>query len=169
MQFTAIDFETANNDAASACAIGLVKVIEDRVADTLYSLIKPPTDYFFPMFIDIHGIDADAVKDAPSFRQFWPRAAAFIGDDVLVAHNYSFDKRVFESTLGHYGIDNPSNPWDCSLALSRRAWPNLRAYGLDIVAEFLRIDLNHHHALDDAKACALIYIAATKMMTRASD
>jgi len=162
MNFTAIDFETANRDSCSACAIGLVKVRQGCIVRTMYSLLKPPGDYFLPMFIDIHGIDADAVKDAPSFRQLWPKVADFIGRDKLVAHNYSFDKRVLEDTLDYYGVDAPENKWDCSLAQSRRAWPGLGGHGLDVVAAFLGIALNHHDALDDAKACALIYIAARK-------
>ena len=107
MNFTAIDFETANYDRSSACSIGLVEGAEGQVVDTMYSLIRPPTGYFLPMFVDIHGIDTEVVRDAPSFADLWPRVAAFIGKDRLVAHNYGFDKRVLEGTLDYYGIEAP--------------------------------------------------------------
>ena len=43
MQFVAIDFETANNSADSACSIGLVKMDEEgAVIDSFYSLVRPP-------------------------------------------------------------------------------------------------------------------------------
>lgn len=160
MNFTAIDFETANYDRSSACSIGLVRVRKGKIVDTMYSLIKPPTGYFLPMFVDIHGIDTEVVRDAPTFADLWPEVATFVGKDKLVAHNYSFDKRVLEATLGYYAIEPPSNSWMCTLELSRRAWPQLGGHGLDVVAASLGIPLHHHDALDDAKACALICVAA---------
>jgi DNA polymerase-3 subunit epsilon len=42
LDFTAIDFETANSSSASACSVGLVKVQDGRVVDREYWLIKPP-------------------------------------------------------------------------------------------------------------------------------
>ena len=39
--FVSIDFETANNNLASACSIGLVAVRDLKIVKTFYSLIKP--------------------------------------------------------------------------------------------------------------------------------
>lgn len=166
MDFTALDFETANYNPNSACAIGLVKVRNGGIADAMYSLIKPPTDYFRPDFIEIHGIDSEMVADAPSFIDIWPQIATFIGNDELAAHNFSFDKRVLESIIGYYDLVASSNRWICSLQISRHAWPGLDRYSLDVVAESLGISLNHHDALDDARACALICIAASHAISR---
>ena len=56
LDFTAIDFETANGNAASACAVGLVKVRDGLVVDRFSTLIRPtaPYDEFDPAF----GIDS---------------------------------------------------------------------------------------------------------------
>lgn len=48
MEFTAIDFETANASRDSACAIGLVTVKDGRIIDEYYKLIKPKYIYFNP-------------------------------------------------------------------------------------------------------------------------
>src|SRR3712207_4472701 len=42
LNFTAIDFETANNSAASACSVGMVKVRDGRVVDSAHWYIRPP-------------------------------------------------------------------------------------------------------------------------------
>lgn len=42
--FTAIDFETMTAERASACAIGLVKVIVGHITQRFYSLINPIPD-----------------------------------------------------------------------------------------------------------------------------
>ena len=41
LDFTAIDFETANNSAASACSVGLVKVRDGEVVDRFAPTVKP--------------------------------------------------------------------------------------------------------------------------------
>ena len=40
--YVALDFETADYQPDSACAVGLAKVRGGEVVDTLYSLIRPP-------------------------------------------------------------------------------------------------------------------------------
>src|SRR5690606_8511215 len=42
VDFTAIDFETANSSGASACSVGLVKVRDGRVVDRVHWYIRPP-------------------------------------------------------------------------------------------------------------------------------
>ena len=42
LDFTAIDFETANGSAASACSVGLVKVRDGQVVDRIGWYIRPP-------------------------------------------------------------------------------------------------------------------------------
>ena len=48
MEFTAIDFETANASRDSACAIGLVTVKDGVIVDEYYHLIRPKIMYFNP-------------------------------------------------------------------------------------------------------------------------
>jgi DNA polymerase III epsilon subunit-like protein len=55
VRFTAIDFETANTYANSACAIGLVRVEHGRVIGRGYHMIRPPFQRFD--FTELHQID----------------------------------------------------------------------------------------------------------------
>lgn len=44
--FVAIDFETANAEPTSICAVGAVKVEGGMIADRFYCLVKPEPDYY---------------------------------------------------------------------------------------------------------------------------
>lgn len=39
--FTAIDFETANNERTSVCSVGVVIVRDGEIVDSFYSLFRP--------------------------------------------------------------------------------------------------------------------------------
>ena len=69
LDFTAIDFETANGSAASACSVGLVKVRDGRVVDSVSWFIQPPLghDVFNEWNIRIHGIQPADVANVVHF------------------------------------------------------------------------------------------------------
>lgn len=159
--FCAIDFETACYSRASACAVAAVRVRDGRIADTFHSLIRPPEGMeILPSFTRIHKIRMADVADAPDFAALWPDLSAFIGTDILVAHNSSFDRSVLRRSLEHYGIDFPDPPFVCTVRRARTAWPFLENHRLDTVCRFLGIELNHHEALSDSVACAKICLAS---------
>lgn len=161
LDFCAIDFETSCPNHASACAVGLVRVRNDQVFETFYTLIKPPEGMdIIPLFTNIHGITMKDVENAPDFGIIWPEIRDFIGRDFLIAHNFSFDRSVLEQCLEYYGIEHPVPQFECTVHCSRRKWPDLENHKLDTVSKFLGIDLVHHEALSDAIACAKIYLEA---------
>ncbi|MTA95591.1 MAG: DNA polymerase III subunit epsilon, partial [Actinobacteria bacterium] len=71
LDFTAIDFETANVAPASACAVGLVRVRDSKPVATLELLFRPPIphDWFSEGNIRVHGITPEHVKDAPMYSE----------------------------------------------------------------------------------------------------
>ncbi len=159
----AIDFETACNDKASICAVGIARIRNDEVAETFFSLIRPPAGMeILPLFTSIHGIRNAQVRRAPSFEVLWPRVRDFIGTDALVAHNSGFDRSVLVATLRYYRIEASLPMFDCTVVRSRRAWPHLSDHKLNTVCDYLGIPLNHHEALSDAIGCAKIYIEANR-------
>lgn len=154
----AIDFETANASPLSACSIG-VTVMEDGVMCDLWStLIKPVkgADEFSYHNIMIHGIIPDMVKNAPSFDQIYAHLCELFKGAVLVAHNAEFDMKVLRSLCTYYGLELPKNEYFCTVRLSQAALPFLDRHRLNIVSEYFGIELDHHEASSDARACALI-------------
>ena len=161
MNFTAIDFETANYDRASACALGIVVVRAGNIVDSKSWLIRPPKLYFRPDFIAIHGITPEDVRDKSGWDGLWPEISTYISGQTIVAHNAPFDISVLRGMLDEYGIKHPTYDYFCSCVLARKIWPNLQNHKLNTVSDFLGIALKHHDALSDAQACAQIVIEAS--------
>jgi DNA polymerase-3 subunit epsilon len=164
LDFTAIDFETANNSAASACSVGLVKVRDGRVVDQASWLIKPPLghDAFLEWNVRIHGIMAVDVADALLWSEQLPDLTAFAENDVLVAHNAGFDMGVIAAACAASYIPTPEFDYLCSLQVARRTY-HLDSYKLPSAAMAAGFeDFHHHDALADSQACAAIIVHAAK-------
>ncbi len=157
--FVAIDFETADPGPDSACAVGLVRVEDGRIARREARLIRPPRPRF--TFTWVHGITWEDVACQPAFGGVWPELAAVLdGADFLAAHNARFDRAVLGACCRSAGLAVPPQPFECTVKLAREVW-GIRPTKLSDVCRALDIRLNHHEALSDAEACARIVIAAT--------
>lgn len=155
INFTAIDFETANSKRTSACSIGMAKVRKGQVVEHYYRLLRPEVGDFHPMNISIHGITPEQVADSPTLSELWHEIEAFIDGDVLVAHSVSFEQSVINQTMQAVGQDIPRLDYLCTLYMSRLNYPGRKGYRLpDVCKDCLGYPVNHHHALEDAIACA---------------
>ncbi|GAA1850163.1 3'-5' exonuclease [Microbacterium koreense] len=164
LDFTAIDFETANSSNASACAVGLVRVRGGEVVAKTGWLIQPPPghDAFFELNTRIHGIRAEDVIDAQPWTAQLDALAAFAGADVLVAHNAGFDMAVIKRACEATGDDCPPYRYACSLQVARSVY-SLESYRLPFVAAEAGFpDFPHHNATADALACAHVMIDAAR-------
>ena len=162
LDFTAIDFETANGSPASACSVGLVKVRDGQVVDRMGWFIQPPLghDLFVEWNTRIHGITADMVLDAPTWVEQLPDLQAYIESDVLVAHNAGFDMGVMKTACLVTERPMPTYTYMCSLQVARKTY-HLDSYRLPVVAMAAGFeDFPHHDAVADAEACAAIMIHA---------
>jgi DNA polymerase-3 subunit epsilon len=156
--FVAIDFETADYDSDSACAVGLSRVEGSEIVARKVMLLRPPRPYF--IFTYIHGITWGHVKDSPTFAEAWPELSRFLdGVEFLAAHNASFDRRVLEACCLQARVSVPQTPFLCTVQVSRKTW-RLRTNKLPDVCSHLGLSLKHHDAGSDADACAQIVIAA---------
>ena len=156
--FVAIDFETATHRRDSACAVGLAAGCNGRVVLARTYLIRPPTAQF--TFTDLHGLDWEDVRDAPTFGDLWPTLRAWIDNaEFLAAHNAAFDRSVLLACCARYRLRAPRIPFLCTVQLARAQW-GIRPTKLPDVCRQLRILLRHHDAGSDAEACARIVRAA---------
>ena len=156
--FVAIDFETADYERDSACAVGAVLVENGRITERYHQLIRPPRTEF--VFTYIHGLTWNDVRDSRTFGQMWPTLDDFIDKaEYLVAHNAPFDRGVLLACCKAAKIVPPRHQFLCTVQMARSKW-NLPSAKLPIVCNHLRIPLDHHNALSDAEACAKIAIKA---------
>lgn len=158
LNFTALDFETANSHRGSPCSVGLVKVRDGQVAKAAHWLIRPPepVDHFSSFNTSIHGITAEDVRDSPRWRLVLPAIADFIGGDPVVAHNAGFDIGVIRAACAIDSLEWPTIDFLCTLALARRVF-SLPSYRLPFVTQAAGVPLvDHHDALADATAVATL-------------
>ena len=164
LNFTAIDFETANSSAASACSVGLVKVHGGIVVDRVAWFIRPLAgfDHFTERNTRIHGIRAPDVADAKFWREQLADLVAFADNDFLVAHNAGFDMGVISAACRASLVDIPDFRYLCSLQVARKTY-NLDSYRLPVAAMAAGFeDFAHHDALADSEACAAIMVHAAR-------
>jgi DNA polymerase-3 subunit epsilon len=161
MDFVAIDVETANADLASICQVGIATVRAGAVVDQ-WSCLVDPEDYFDDINVEIHGIDEDQVRGAPTFAGIYPDLQSRTAGQVIVSHT-SFDRAAVASAAGRYQLALAANVWLDSARVARRAWPEkyaIRGYGLANVASDLGIAFRHHDAGEDARVAAEILLRA---------
>jgi DNA polymerase-3 subunit epsilon len=164
LDFTAIDFETANSSSASACSVGLVKVRNGRVVERVGWLIQPPAghDEFWEWNTRIHGIRAEDVVGAASWQAQLPDLVAFADGDALVAHNAGFDMGVIRGACDATMLACPNFDYVCSLQVARKTY-HLDSYRLPVAAMAAGFeDFHHHDALADSEACAAIMVHAAR-------
>src|SRR4051794_23472420 len=136
LTFAAIDFETANPSNASACAVGVVVVEDDRVVERVGWPIRPPAGYdaFTAWNIRIHGITPADAADASGWTEQLEDLVALVGDRPIVAHNARFDVGVIRAACAVTGATLPPFDYFCSLAIARRTYA-LDSYRLPVVAD----------------------------------
>lgn len=162
LNFAAIDFETANHDRHSACAIGLAVVRGGQLVESRAHLIRPPSSDFHRACAGVHGLAWDDVRSAPTFRDLWASLRASIDGHVLLAHQAWFDRDVLSGCLKYYGIRYRLNPFADSLALAREAF-GFKSNGLAVLCRRLKVRLRDHHDPGaDAEAAARIAVLAAE-------
>ncbi|MGO3652058.1 exonuclease domain-containing protein [Vagococcus sp.] len=160
VNFVAIDFETANQNRASACSVGLVKIINGEVQDTFYSLINPEDEFDY-FNISIHGITSDMVSNSPTYPDVISQINTFVSGFPLVAHYAPFDMGVIRDSNDRYNIKNFKANYFDSYYLSKQYIQSI-SYKLDYLSGQLGFNFKHHNALEDAMACANLILFLCK-------
>jgi len=163
VSFAAVDFETASShQRASACSAGLVLVRDGDIVLEKGWLIDPGLDdsEWSPYNTFVHGIRYDDVRGAPSFEVVWRELAAITTGLPIVAHNASFDMSVIRSEGMRADMVLRPFRYACSVQIARYTWPELGSYSLPTLASAFGLPLDHHNAVSDARASALIVLRA---------
>jgi DNA polymerase III epsilon subunit family exonuclease len=156
-RYVTFDFETTDMDVATCgvVEIGAARVVNGEIVERFHSMVNP----YKPISLratEIHGYTDADVKDAPPFHAVFTQFHAFIGSDILVAHNgQKFDIPVLRRlAAGHAGVDD--FVFYDTLPLVRSLSQD--SGKLEDVALRCGIDVGRaHHALDDACTLALVY------------
>ena len=152
--FVAVDFEHLTPNHETACAVGMVKVINQVIVQEFYSLIKPAPDERKTLNTHVHGITEEMCANAPTFDALLPFMERFTDGCTLVVHNHGTEKSVLEKACRYYGkTDSPL--YQPSFIDTY----NFTGKSLEDSCKMAGIELReHHNALEDARACAELYM-----------
>ena len=162
-RYVAFDFETTDHDAGTCgvVEIGAARVVNGEIVERFRSMVNP----YRPISSKataVHGYTDADVRDAPSFGEVFAEFRAFVGSDVLIAHNgMKFDVPVLRRlAAGREGVDT---------LVFYDTYPLVRSLSQDSpkqedIAHRFGIDCGRaHHALDDAITLARVYRELQKL------
>jgi len=109
----------------------------------------------------VHGITEEMLIGKPKADEIMPKFRKFIADSALVAHNARFDMGFINDEFLRLGM-GLTNPYHCTLELSRRLYPKLLNHRLETVYRYLFGNIpeeaKRHRALDDARLVARMWV-----------
>ena len=139
--------------------IGAVKIKDRKIIDRFSTFVNPQIP--IPFNIEkITSINDSMVENAELIETILPQFLEFCGEAVMVPHNAGFDiSFIKEKTKMILGKEFNCTAID-TVSLSRALLPQLGKFTLDNVAKVLNVpSFQHHRAVDDANACADIFLA----------
>lgn len=152
-RYIAFDVETPNSANDRMSAIGITVIENGAIVDDFYSLVNPEArfDYFN---VQLTGITPQMAAKAPVFSELWAEIEPVMSSGVLIAHNAPFDMGVLAKCLDAYAIGWQSVArYACTCVMGRACYPELSNHRLNTMCGYLELELDHHNAASDSRAC----------------
>lgn len=143
--------------------LAAVKVHQGEIVDR-FERFANPHQKLSDTTINLTGITDDMVQDAPEIEEVMKDFHQWCEQDILVAHNASFDIGFINAAYQRMGIEKVTNPVIDTLELARFLLPDLKNHRLNTLCKFLNIELTQHHrAIYDAEATGYMLVSLLKM------
>lgn len=157
-RYVAFDVETPNYANDRMSAIGITVVDHGAVVAEYETLVNPECG-FDSFNISLTGITPEMTAHKPPFPALWREIEPLMSSGLLVAHNAPFDMSVLAKCLRDYGLSwRPTVPYACTCQMSRRLLPQLPNHRLNTLCQYLGLELDHHRAGSDSRACGEILL-----------
>lgn len=154
MNFCVLDLETTGFSPVEDKVIemALVRIRAGKITESYTTLINPQKP--IPAAISsITGITDADVLGKPIFEDIVPEISAFIGDDIIIAHNAPFDKSFMDLRW------DLSNEWIDSVAFARIVWPELPSHSLENLMSYMGlVNEDAHRSLSDTLCTAKLFL-----------
>ncbi len=164
--FVVADLETTGL-STSTCEIlefAAVRVIPGGVAEREYAQVVRTRGAVPPFITRLTGITQGEVdRQGVPVEQAFASFLAFVEDLPVFFHNASFDRRFLGAAAEQTGLPF-ANAVHCTLALARRAWPELPSHKLDVLARHVGASEPTHRALADVRTTIAVALAASSRL-----
>ena len=156
-----LDFETTGlspHYGDRPIEIGAVRIKRGRIVDRFQHLMNPGfrVDSFIEQYT---GITNHMLQKAPWCEEVMAQFADFIGDDNLVAHNASFDRRFLDAEFARIKRGYCGS-FACSMLAARRVYQDAPSHKLGTLVALKKIPTDgvFHRALADAEMTARLWL-----------
>ena len=155
--YVVIDFETNGLEPRTCDIIQMaaVRYRNDVKVDTFASFVY--TSIIPPKVAELTSITLDDCKTAPKLEELLPQLLEFIGNDVIVAHNASFDLGFLTGSMERLNLPGRTFIYVDTLRLARQKIKDVKWYKLPILKKHLKLEYNSHFAEDDCYVCHEVY------------
>ncbi|MBW6514679.1 MAG: DEAD/DEAH box helicase family protein [Candidatus Syntrophosphaera sp.] len=166
LNFVAIDIETTGLDFATSEIIELaaIRFRAGKASESFSTLVRPHKG--MPKFIEfLTHISPEDLNGAPELKTALKGFFEFVGDDVLVGHNISFDTGFINhhsALSGSPVLERPA--WDTA-EISRVYFPYTSDHKLGTLVKHFGLELeNAHRAAADATATGQLLVAMSEFI-----
>ena len=152
--YCVLDLETTglSPNYDSIIEIGIIKVKENKIVDKYNSLINP--GFLINEYItSITGITNEMLKGKPKIIDLKKEVLNFIGNDVLVGHNISFDVSFLQKGFN----EELKNEYIDTLQFCRKLFKELSHHRLTDMSNYLEISRNEHRSMSDCLCTKELY------------
>lgn len=160
------DFETTSLSVKTTeiIEIAALKVSNGKVIQEFNTFVKPQYK-MDPRALEVNGITAELLRDAPDAKAVLKKFIDFIGTSTLIGHNIaSFDMPIFFRYSKQFFDYTPGNPYIDTLSLAQNRLPELPNHRLSTIASYFAIDTtNAHRALADCYITKKVYDELIKL------
>lgn len=159
---TVVDLETTGLDPDNDTIIEVAALrVRDLQAVEEYSALIRMDRPLPESIVQLTGITDETLEESGiPLGEALQALVAFMGNDVLLIHNASFDLAFLEKGLARLGLPAPNNKSLDTCRLARKAFLNVPDYKLSTLAGYYKIEqVVQHRALDDCKTALEVFKA----------
>lgn len=168
-QYVVLDLETTglSKHKHNITEIAAVKVNKNKIVDEFNTLVNPCQH--IPQFITrLTGISNEMVAEAPKINKVMPHFLNFLQDDVIIAHNATFDHGFITENAARHANTSFVNQKVCTRKLATRLLPELPSKKLGCVCEHFNIEnQSAHRAMGDTIATAEVFSNFLSILNKA--
>ncbi len=146
--------------------IAAIRIDWDKVVNTYQTLINPQRN--IPSWITrLTGITNEMVENAPTIDEILPAFLDFIKDDIIVAHNSSFDYWFLSENIYKHQNFWMENPVLCTRKLTSRLIPELPRKNLWSICDHMNlINDQAHRAMWDTVVTVEVFKNLLKLLEK---